>query len=197
LMSTPPSANSIFPTLTNGGGSVTVSIPANKFMFADGSFVNIIGRTDILSTPAQFAISSISCTGDVVSVVAAPTGLVAGNVATITGVTPSSFNGTFVLTSSTGGGANLTYQLDLGSTSGSGGFVQVNGVWYYAIQKRLNALKLLGPFSGDTAQNRLNANNDGFQIVAVVVVTSSGGQISLSGGGGSPIVGAPTAGAFF
>jgi hypothetical protein len=166
-------------------------------MFADGSFVNIIGRTDILSTPAQFAISSISCTGDVVSVVAAPTGLIAGNVATITGVTPSSFNGTFVITSSTGGGANLTYQLDLGSTSGSGGFVQVNGVWYYAIQKRLNALKLLGPFSGDTAQNRLQASNDGFQIVAVVVITSSGGQISLSGGGGSPIVGAPTAGAFF
>jgi hypothetical protein len=197
LMSTPPSANSIFPTMTNSLGTVTVSIPSGRFQFADGSFVNLIGRTDILSPPAQFAISSISCTGNVVTVGCAATGLVAGQIATISGVTPSVFNGTFPLTSSTGGGAVLTYQEDLGTASGSGGNVQVNGCYYYAVQKRSQYIFLLGPFFGDTAQNRLEANNDGFQVVAVVVITNSGGQISQSGGGASPIIGSPTAGVFF
>lgn len=197
LMSTPPNANNLLPTITNGVGSVTVSIPAGQFTWADGSFVNTIGRTDILSVPAQFAIASISCSGNVVTVNCAASGLTAGEVATITGVTPSVFNGTFPLTSSTGGGAVMTYQEDLGTASGTGGFVQVNGVYYYSLRKRLQALTLHGPFSGDTLQNRIEACFDGGQIVAVVTITNSGGQISLSGGGGSPIVGSPTAGSFF
>lgn len=197
LMSAPPSANNLFPTITNGTGTVTVSMPSGRFTFADGSFLNTLPRTDILSVPSQYAISSISCTGNVVSVVCAASGLVAGNVATIAGVTPSPFNGTYPLTSSSGGGANLTYQEDLGTASGSGGYVQVNGIWYYALRKRSTALTLLGPYLGDTAQSRLQACLDGYCIVAVVTITNTGGQISLSGGGGSPIVGSPAAGAFF
>lgn len=197
LMSTPPNANDLLPTITNGTGTVTVSIPPGHFTWADGSFVNTIGRTDILSVPSQYAISSISCSGNVVTVNCAASGLIAGQVGTIAEVTPSVFNGTFTMTSSTSGGAVLTYQEDLGTASGTGGFVQVNGVYYYKLQKRLQALTLVGPFSGDTLQNRIQACFDGGQIVVVVVVTNSGGQISLSGGGGSPIVGSPTAGSFF
>jgi len=197
LMSTTPNANQIIPTITNGMGSVTVSIPSSPFTFADGSGVNLIGRTDVLSTPAQYAISSISCTGNLVTVNCAATGLVAGQIMTVTGVTPSSFNGTVPILSSTSGGAVLEYQLDLGTVSGSGGDVQKNGVYYYAVKKRSNFISLLGPVSSDTAQNRLQANFDSFQMVAVIVITASGGQILQSGGGGSPITGAPTAGAFF
>lgn len=196
LMSTPPNANSIIPTITNGI-TVTISLPASQFRRSDGSWVNIMGRTDILSKPAQYAITSISCTGNVVTVNCVATGLVAGQVATISGVTPSSFNGTFILISSTGGGSVLGYQLDLGTATGTGGFVQVNGVYYYALPKRLNATVLLGPFSGDTAEQRLAANNDGFQIVAVVVITNNGGNVTVSGGGASPLVVSPAAGAFF
>lgn len=197
LMSAPPNANNLFPTLTTIGANVQVSIPAGLFTWADSSFVNTQARTDLLSKPAQFAIATIACVGNVVTVTCAATGLVAGQVATITGVTPASFNGTFVLTSSTGGGTTLTYQLDLGTVSGAGGNVQINGVYYYSLKKRLTALSLHGAFSGDTLQNRIQACFDGSQIVAVVTITNSGGQIALSGGGGSAIVGSPTAGSFF
>jgi hypothetical protein len=197
LFSSVPNANAIFPMVTNGSGDVTVSIPASLLTFADGSSVMLQARTDILSVPAQYAISAISCTGNVVSVTCAASGLVAGQVATITGVTPSSFNGTFVLTSSTGGGANLQYQLDLGTVTGSGGDVQKNGVYFYTAAKRSTALKLLGPYAADTQNNRLGANHDGYQIVAVVVITASGIGITNSGGGLTPIGGTPTAGSFF
>jgi hypothetical protein len=196
LMSSVPSANLIFPIITNGA-SVQVVIPASLFTWADGSTIMLISRTDLLSKPAQFAISTISSVGNVVTVVTtAPSGLAAGQAATITGVTPASFNGTFGLTSVTLPDT-FTYQLDLGTLSGSGGSVLLNSVYYYAVQKRDPTVHLLGPFPSDTMQNRLQANFDGFQIVAVVVITNNGGQVSLSGGGGSPIVGSPTAGSFF
>ena len=197
LMSAVPNANNLYPSITNSGSTVSVSIPAGQFYFSDGSFINTLARTDVLSKPSQYAISSISCTANLVSVNCAASGLVGGNVATITGVSPSSFNGTFTLASSSSGGAALTYQDDLGTLSGSGGYVAVNGVYYYALRKKTMGLTLLGPFSGDTLQNRIQANYDGYQVVCVVTITNSGGQISLSGGGGSPIVGSPTAGSFF
>lgn len=196
LMSSVPSANQIFPVISNVGGSVQVVIPSSLYIFADGSSILLISRTDTLSRPAQYAISSISCTGNVVTVVTAiATGLAAGQAATITGVTPPSFNGTFGLTSVAG--TTLTYQLDLGSTTGSGGYVQTNSVYYYCVAKRDPTVHLLGPYPSDTAQNRLNANGDGFKIVAVVTVTNAGGQVSQSGGGGSPLTGSPAGGAFF
>lgn len=197
LMSSVPNANEIFPTITNLGGSVLVSLPSSLFTFADGSTVLLQARTDTLSLPAQYAISSISCVGNLVTVVTSTaSGLVAGEVATIEGVTPSQFNLTAVLTSATPP-FTLTYQASLGTVTGSGGDVQRNGVYYYAVRKRSTGIFLLGPFSGDTAQNRIQANFDGFQIVAVVVITASGGQVAQSGGGGSPIVGSPAAGSFF
>lgn len=116
---------------------------------------------------------------------------------TITGVSPPSFNGGYIVTSSSGGGTTLTYDLNVGTLSGSGGHVEISNVYYYAIKKRNPAIYLFGPFNADTQSNRLNANFDGTQIVAVVVLTASGGQISQTGGGGSPILGSPAAGSFF
>ena len=197
LMSTPPNSNAILPTLTSGVGTVTVSIPASLFQFADGSTLLLQARTDILTVPAEFAISAISCVGNLVSVTCAPSGLVAGQAATITGVTPSSFNGTYPIISSTTGGADLEYQVDLGTVSGAGGFVQVNGVYFYSVAKRSTIIRLFGPYASDTLQNRLQASPDGYQIVAVVTLTRSGGILDSTGGGGSPIVGSPTAGSLF
>lgn len=198
LMSSVPSANEIFPIISNVGSQVQVVIPSGLFTFADGSTIMLISRTDLLAKPAQYAITSISCTGNTVTVLLAASGITAGQAATITGVTPSAFNGTYGIASSTGGGTTLTYQLDLGTLSGSGGFVQTNSVWYYAVKKRDPTVHLLGPFNSDTMQNRLQANFDSFTIVAVVVITDNGAQVQLSGGGGSPITGAsPAAGAFF
>ena len=197
LLSTPPNSNGILPTLTSGVGTVTVTIPASLFTFADGSTLLLQARTDILTVPAEFAISAISCVGNLVSVTCAPSGLVAGQAATITEVDPASFNGTFPIISSTSGGADLEYQLDLGTVSGAGGFVQVNGVYYYSVAKRSTIIKLFGPYASDTLQNRLQASPDGYQIVAVVTLTKSGGILDSTGGGGSPIVGSPTAGSLF
>lgn len=197
LMSSVPSANTIYPTITNSGGQVSVSIPAGPFTFADGSTINLIGRVDLLSLPAQYAIASISSSGTVITVTtSSASGLAGGQIATIAGVTPASFNGTVQLTSATPPDT-LTYQSNLGTLTGSGGYVQTNGVWYYTVKKRSQHITILGPYSADTAQNRLQASYDGYQIVAVVVLTASGGQVGQSGGGGSPIVGSPTAGAFF
>jgi hypothetical protein len=197
LMSSVPSANEIYPLITNEGGNVQVVIPASLFTFADSSSIMLITRTDLLPLPAQYAIASISSSGLLVTVTtSAASGISAGQAATIVGVTPSSFDGTFVMTSATPP-YGLTYQSSLGTLSGSGGYVQTNSVYYYTVKKRDPTVHLFGPYPSDTMQNRLQANFDGTQIVAVVVITNGGGQVLQSGGGGSPIVGSPTAGSFF
>jgi len=198
LMSAVPNANEIYPLITNSGGEVQVVIPTSLFTWADGSSIQLISRTDLLPLPAQYAINTISSTGLVVTLTTTvASGLSAGQAATIVGVTPASFNGTFGITSATPP-YTLTYQSSLGTLTGSGGYVQTNGVYYYTVKKRDPTVHLSGPYASDTMQNRLQVNYDGFQIVAVVVITNSGGQVLLSGGGGSPITGAsPAAGAFF
>lgn len=198
LMSSTPNANGILPTLKVVGGGVQVDIPAEKITFADQGSLLLQGRTDVLALPSSFTITSITAVGNLVTVVVgSPTGLVAGNLMTIDGVLPTNFNGAFIVESSTGGGSTLTYTAQVGTGSGAGGNVEIANVYYYTAQKKNTQIQLLGPFNGDTAQNRLQVCYDGFQIVAVVVLTASGGQVSQSGGGGTPIVGSPTAGSFF
>ena len=198
LMSTPPNSNAIYPTLSNSGADVQSVIPSSLFTWGDGTAILMLSRTDLLAKPVSYAIATISCSGNVVTVtlVAAST-LVAGQIVNIVGVTPASFNGAYQLTSVSGGGTVLTYQLSLGTLSGSGGTVETLSCWYYYVEKRSNIVHLAGPFSADTAQNRLTVSFDGSQIVAVVVVTDSGGQVEQSGGGGSPITGSPSAGSRF
>lgn len=197
LMSAVPSANELFPFLTNVGGNVQSQLNSTLYTWADGTTIQTIARTDLFTRPAEFTIATISSSGNLVTVVTtAPHGLSAGQAATIAGVTPSSFNGTFGITS-VPNGTTFTYQLDLGTTSGSGGTVQVNGVWYYYLQKRDPTVHLSGPFPADSPQNRLSANLDGGKIVAVVVITNSGAQAEQSGGGGSALTGSPAGGCFF
>lgn len=197
LMSSVPNANQIFPIITNVGGGVQVVITPTRFKFADGSAVNLQGRTDLLSFPASFTIATISSSGTVVTLTTTTaSGLTAGQAVFVQGVSPVGFDGLWQLTSATPP-FTLTYQASLGTLTGSGGTLLVNGVYYYSVSKRSIALKLSGPFSNDTPNNRITTNFDGSQIVAVVVVTASGGQVQQSGGGGSPLTGSPAGGAFF
>jgi hypothetical protein len=178
-------------------GNVSVTIPAGLFYFADGSSTYFESRTDVLSIPASYPINTIAASGGIVTVTTfAPTGLSANESMSIVGVSPAGFNGVFPVQSATPP-HTLTYQDDIANGSGSGGSVQVNNCYYYALRKRKNVLNLLGPFANDTLQNRLTAGYDGFQIVAVVLVTNTGNNLSLSGGGASPTIGSPTAGGFF
>jgi hypothetical protein len=203
LMSTSPNANAIYPTLTTSGGSVQSVIPASLFTFSDGSTIMLNGRTDLLSLPATYALSSISASGGVVTAVFAYTGtppsIAAGNAGTIAGVSPSAFNGTYTLTLVTIGVSTITveYQDTSAAGSGTGGDFELNSVWYYAAKKRSQDIYLLGPYGTDSNQNRINAAYDGYQLVCVVVITNSGGQVEQSGGGGSPLIGSPAAGSFF
>lgn len=198
LMSSVPNANQILPTFQNVGGGIQVSIPAAPFQFADGYQVLLQARTDILSLPTTFPISSISVTANQVTVnLGSPTGIMIGGSFTIVGVTPVQFNGSFVANNSSGGGTTIGYQDNIGTGTGSGGSLDLNDTYYYYVRKRSTLVQLFGPVSGDTAANRLKVSQDGNQIVAVVVLTATGGQDGASGGGGTPITGSPTAGVFF
>ena len=197
LMSPVPSATGILPQPVNVMGGVQVTIPSEPFKFADRSTITLIGRTDILSSPTTFSITSISVSGNVVTVeTSAPTGLTVGAGFTVFGVSPPQFNGSYTVATVIDS-THFTYQDDIGTGSGSGGQIDLNNVYYYAARKRSNTLHLLGPYSGDTARNRLNAGYDGNQIVAVVTLIGSGALLSSTGGGGSPITGSPAAGVFF
>jgi hypothetical protein len=197
LMSTTPNANTAQVFYVNGGSTTQVTVPATVLGFSDGSQVNLASRTDVLANPTVITIVSITVTGTTATVTTAtPHGLIAGEVAFIDGVTPSSFNGAFAVTgvSST---TVFTYEIVTGAPSGSGGTVSLGGVYYYYATKQSKTMALIGPFSADTPQNRLNANTDTKQIVAVAVLSSSGGVNGQSGGGGTPTIGAVNSGSFF
>lgn len=200
LMSSVPNANQILPTVTASGGGFEISIPASPFTFADGSQVMLNARTDAVAAPTSIAIVSITSVGNLVTVVTAtPHGLSVGSSMTISGAVPSAYNGSYQVTgvlSST----SFTYQADVGTGyATTPGNLNLNNVFYYAARKRSSNILLVSgsPFSGDTASNRLNASYDGNQIVAVVVLTANGPEISSTGGGGSPLIGSPASGVFF
>ena len=197
LMSTPPNSNTIFPTITPSGAQYQVSIPASVFVFADGSQLYVQGRTDLLSKPSQYAISSLSVAAGVVTCDVAATGLVAGEVVTCAPGLNYSYSGTFQLTSSASGGTILQWQSGSAAGTDTSGYIQVQGVYYYYLRKRTRTLLIGGPFSADTLTNRLSVSADGNQIVAVVTITNAGAQISQTGGGGTPLTTNPAAGGIF
>lgn len=197
LMSTPPNANTAQVFYVNGGSTTQVTVPATQVSFADGSVQHVLSRTDVLSNPVSVVIVSISVAGNVATVTTAtPHGLIAGDVAFISGVTPSDFDGAFGVTG-VGSPTTFTFNIVTAAPSGLGGVVSLGGVYYYYAVEKSPVLNLIGPFSADTPQHRLNANTDNKQIVAVAVLNSDGGVNGQSGGGGTPTTGAVNSGSFF
>jgi len=196
--STVPNANTSQVFFTNVDSTHTqITVPAMKLSFADSSYVTTSARTDTVSNPTTITISTASSTGNTVTIVTLTAhGLSAGSVVYIAGVSNGVFNGTWVVTG-VSDAFTFTFTASLGTQTGTGGTITTGKVYYYYASRYSTVLTPVGGFTGDTAANRLNAAKDGSQIVVVATITQSGGQVSNSGGGGSPISGSVTAGTFF
>jgi hypothetical protein len=155
------------------GGTVSITIPAGFHKLVDGSIIPFGTFTDTVALPSSQSISSLTRSSGVVTASGTFSGLSAGEPIYTDGVTDSSFDGTFTLTSATG--TTLTWnqpnQVDASST---GGTVSTGGVYYFFLKNPSQQLAVSGPFPADTQENRLAANADGQVLIAVAVVNSSG-----------------------
>ena len=186
VLNTSPTANtSIITGAAPVGGSVMVTVSAGTHLFVSGSQASYAQRTDTLALPSSYSISSISRTANVVTAVlsSAPP-LAVGDAVAVTGVTDTSYDGTFVLTGVAG--TTLTWtQVGANSTS-SGGLASTNTCYYYYVVGGNTVLTLAGPFSSDTQQNRTGVNKDGTCLIAVAVLNSAGLDTTQSAAGATP-----------
>lgn len=198
LLSTPPNSNNVDPIVTSGGGSTTVTIPASILQMGDGSKRYLPSRTDTLTNPASYSITSFTVASGVATVVLSSTpspALVAGNVIYISGT--GQIDGTFpiaVIVSPT------TFKINVSSgVSGTGGTVATGGTSYYYLNKSFQRVMLSTlPSASDTPFNRLGISGDGFQLIAVVSINSSGQvQVGTAGGGTPTLTSTANAGSRF
>jgi len=196
ILSIVPNANTVQVSFTNSSGSTQITVNATTLTLADGSSRAIAGRTDTVTNPSSYTISTITrSSGTVTAVLTTTPSFTSGETIGVAGVTDSSFDGSFILTGVSG--VNLTWTQLASDSSSTGGTVSSGSVYYYYVKKGATTMSMVGAFTADTPQNRINASSDGQQIMAVAVVTSSGGQSSQSGGGGTPTTGAVNSGTFF
>lgn len=186
VMNTTPTANtSTLSATPPSGGSVTVTISAGYHAFPSGKVDSYGQRSDTLTLPTTFSISAISRTSNVVTATTgSATGFLVGQQVYVTGVGDTSYNGTFVLLSASG--TTLTWAQVGGNSSSSGGTVSENGCYYYYIGVNSVALALAGPYSSDTQANRVHVNQDGFVLIAVIVLNSDGMDFTQSAAGATP-----------
>ena len=186
IMNTTPTANtSTLSADAPAGGSVSVTISAGYHVFPSGKAVSYGQRTDTLTLPITFAISSIArASGIVTATLSSAPGWLVGQQIYVTGVSDTSYNGTFVILTITG--ATITWAQIGGDSSSSGGTASENGCYYYYIGINSNMLALAGPYSSDVQSNRVNVNQDGFVLIAVIVLNSSGFDFAQSAAGATP-----------
>ena len=175
------------------GGFIPVTISSGVQNRADGSSLPYAQLNDSVAVPTTFNINTISRTSNVVTgnTTGANT-LQTGNTVAIAGVGDSSYNGTFVLTFVGIGGSppGPVFQFSQAgpNASSAGGTISLFGVYYYVMDPDIGKVYHVGPFAADTAQNRINATADGLAMIAVAVVTGSGGDTTNSAAGAtSPI----------
>ena len=192
LGNTAPDTNSSFITFgAASGGFVPVTISSGVETRADGSTLTYAQFNDSVSLPGSFNIATIIRSGNqVTGTTTGVNNLSTGETVQIAGVTDTSYNGYFVLSFvGTGGsppGPVFQYSQAGTDSSSSGGTVSLFGVYYYLISPSIGKIFRIGPFAADTAQNRINANKDRLCLIAVVVVTASGGDLVNSASGGTP-----------
>lgn len=184
VLNTAPTANTS--TVSAGspsGGSVAVTVTAGAHLYVSGKQVTYAQRTDTLALPASYSISAISRSGGVVTATVTSPLLSTANIA-VAGVGDSSFDGTFVVSRSTG--STLSWaQPGLDATS-TGGTVTTGGCYYYLAATGSQTLALYGPALADTQQNRTAANIDGTCLIACVVINGSGFVTNQSAAGATP-----------
>ena len=198
LLSTPPNSNTINPIVSSSGGSTSVTIPASIVQMGDGTKRYLPSRTDTLTNPASYSITTFTVSGGVATVNLGSTPsppLAADTVVYISGT--GQIDGTYpivTILSPTSFTINVS-----GGVSGSGGTVATGGTSYYFLNKSYNKVMLSTlPSSSDTPFNRLGISGDGYQLLAVVSINSSGQvQVGTAGGGTPSIVSTANAGSRF
>ena len=189
LMSTAPTTNTSNVSFGSpSGGTVAVNVAAGSFQRMDGNVIPFQAFNDTVTLPTSYNISTLARSGNVVSVVTAVAHpFHAGdtvNIGSGNALSDSTFVGTFTLLTAPDN-THFTYQQFAPNANATGGVASSGGVYYYHLRKNANTLARVGPFGADTWSNRLAASVDGQTIVAVAVVTSSGGDLTQSGAGGT------------
>lgn len=198
LLSTPPNSNTINPIVSSVGGSTTVTIPASILQMGDGSKRYLPSRTDTLTNPASYTISTFTVLSGVATVNLSSTpspALSANSAIYISGT--SQIDGTFPIASIV---SPTSFTIDVSSgSSGSGGTVETGGTSYYYLSRLFDKVNLITfPSSSDTPFNRLGISGDGLQLLAVVSINSSGRvQVGTAGGGTPSVVSTANAGSRF
>lgn len=178
-MNTAPTSN----TSTLAASGFTVTISAGYHEYVDGSLVSYGMRSDTLAASSPIAIVSITRSSGIVTVVTAtPDGLAPADSATIAGVTDSSFDGTFTV-STIVNPTTFKYSQSGPDATSSGGTLASGRVYYYYLQRGKRVLSLSQPFATDTQSNRISVNQDGTVLIAVVVVNGSGIDLTQSAAG--------------
>lgn len=181
----PTTSDSTITGTAPSGGTVTITIPAGNHFRVDGSQTYFNALTLTVPTPTSSNIGTIARASGVVT--ANPPFLgsfsfVAGEPIFISGVGDSSFDGSFILVTANSG--TITWaQPNFADGSSSGGSVTSSGCYYFYLQTPSHTLAVSGPFSADSQENRLNANQDGQTLICVAVVNSSGLVTEQSAGG--------------
>lgn len=180
-LNTAPTTN----TSTISGSGDTVTVSAGQHLLVSGNVQSYAARTDTVSLPSSVSIVSASRSSSVVTIVlsSAP-GFLPGQVVNIDGVSDSSFDGSFVL--STVVGTQITYAQVASNSTGTGGTASEAGVYYYRLGVNQKTLSVIGPYTSDSQQNRLLANVDGGVLIAVAVFTSAGFNTAQSAAGSTP-----------
>lgn len=187
LMSTAPSANNIEVLFSSpGSGMTSITIPASLFRFADGSTQNLNAFTLTVSDPGTFTITTAVSDGTTATITTtALSGVVAGNYVTITGVSDSDFDGTWLVSGVTGD--VFTFATTIAAASATGGSVTTASVYYFYATASSQNVQYIGVAStADTPYNRLPTSTDGRQLIAIATVSGSGGVSAQSAGGGTP-----------
>lgn len=193
ILSTPPTSNASKVTFTVIDATHTeITVSASIGQRADGSFTAYAQRSDTVVNPTNVAIDTavnsgaVRASGIVTLKFTSPHPFTeVGQFGVTAGITDGSFNTVFSV-ASIPDSTHITFnQSGVDATSG-GGTASLGGVYYYYLPAGSQTLAVIGPFVADTPTNRLQANSDGQQYIAVAVVTSSGGSPSASGGGGDP-----------
>jgi hypothetical protein len=180
-LNTAPTTN----TSTITGSGSTVSISSGQHLLVSGNVQAYASRTDTFSLPSSFTLSSISRSSSIVTAITSTaTGYAPGSVINAGAVSDSSFDGSFVLVTAVG--TTLTWAQVAPNASATGGTVSEGSVYYYRLGRNQKTLSLIGPYSADSQQSRLQANTDGGVLIGVVVLNGSGVDLTQSAAGATP-----------
>lgn len=193
ILNTAPTANtSIITGSPISGGTVNVTVSGGNHLRVDGSVVPYSSRTDTLSLPTSWAITSLVRSGGVVTATTSvPNTLNVNEGFSIVSAADPTFNGVFVVGTIVTPGSVFTYTQGGPNATTNSGDVSLGGVYYYYIAHGMDKLLLVGGFPSDTWENRLQASFDGNTIVAVATINSTGlDTIDSSAGASPPLVSA-------